>query len=60
MWVYMMTGSAQQIIIQIGKKASFEEIIHNLDGKALILKAFRLFTYANLYRIARGHQSYLY
>jgi hypothetical protein len=27
------TDSVQQIVIQIGKKASFQEIINNLDGK---------------------------
>lgn len=58
---HMRTDSVQQIVIQIGKKASFQEIINNLDGKTLILlKLFPLLTYANLYRIARSHQSYLY
>jgi hypothetical protein len=58
--VHMRTGSVQQIVVQIGKKASFQEIINNLDGKTLMLKAFLLLTYANLYRITRSHQSYLY
>ena len=60
MRVHMRTDSVQQIVIQIGKKASLQEIINNLDGKTLILKAFQMFTYANLHRIACSHQSYLY
>jgi len=31
----MRTDSVQQIIIQIGRKASFQEIVNNLDGKTL-------------------------
>ena len=38
MRLHMRTDSVQQIVIQIGKKASFQEIIHNLDGKTFILK----------------------
>jgi hypothetical protein len=39
MGAHMKTDSVQQIVIQIGKKASFKEIIDNLNGENTYLKS---------------------